>query len=223
MSSKFLPFIKNTSSDTAVFKAVIQRSKGTSYANIATLFAIIIDLGIDKVREKLEKFPEMMTITECLNELISQHTPYVIPKKELSFWAYIMKHYENHNGPQSTPYTREEREVLFAVLAYFKPDSLPLAGFDTDKAPLKKLASFKEFSYDNFNEDVVQISSVLFKTDAPRIGFTCFEELKAFIAVRESDKPNTTIMPILMKLDSNGKLSKAAYAQHHCKTPYEWE
>lgn len=216
MSSKFLPFVTEKSSETAVFKALLQRSKGMSYATISTLYSVIISLGIEKVREKLDSYPEIMGITEKIAEVLSQHEEYVITRTELLFWASILMHVDEKNGVKASPYNDEERSILFSVLSVLKPDKVKNAGFDAD------INRYVEFSKEDFNSEVHETSPVLFVSSAGRVGFTSWEDLKAFIAVNQNRDSKLEVFPVLMRGRSDNT-EQSSYAEQHCNSPYTYK
>ena len=120
MSTVFLPFIKESSSELAVFKAIVQRTKGSTLSTISDLYAIILTLGITEARKKVDSYPAEFTTSAKIKELINEHPQYHIVKNEQTFWACAVVHEEQNTNSDYLQYTPVEREIFFTVVAILK-------------------------------------------------------------------------------------------------------
>lgn len=215
-SAKFLPFITEKSSEISIFKAIIQRTKGSTKSAIADFYSIILTLGINETRNKIDSFSTALTSSGKIKELLSQHPQYHLHKNVQLFWTYV-PYMEKFQNKQAEPFTPEEYEILFSVLAMVKPESLTGSGFVLEK---EKYEVYERFSKESFNIDVCNIDGIkISKKDSDRVGFTCLEEFKAYIAANMNTEKELSILPI--KVGDNAKCNIATYEKHHCRSPYK--
>ena len=211
MAFNFLPFITEKSSDLSVFKAIVQRTKGLSVSNAATLFSLILNKGITEVRVKLDKYPEELTASQKISELLSQHSEYAIPKSSELFWYFVLKNEEKDKN-SSTAITFLERSAMFAVLAFNRTEKLKDAGFDVD------ISFYIDASEESFDANTSELPVLFSSSCEKRIGFTCWEEFKAYVMYR-SDKTKITIMPVFIPIPAED-ITKLDYENSHCSSPY---
>lgn len=215
-SVKFLPFITEKSSEISIFKAIIQRTKGLSKSAIADLYSIILTLGIKETRNKIDSFSKDLTSSDKIKELISQHPQYHLHKNVQLFWTYV-SYMEKFQNKQDKPFAQEEHEILFSVLAIVKPKSLISSGFVLEK---EKYELYERFSKESFNIDICNIDGIkIAENDSDRVGFTCWEEFKAYIASNINTEKELSILPI--KVGDDAKYNAAIYEKHHCRSPYK--
>lgn len=211
----FLPFIKTTSSEEAIFKAIIQRTKGSNVNTVANLFSILLNLGITKARKKIDSYPDNLTMSAKIKELISDNTDVHVQKSETLFWSCAMDFERTSKEPHPL-FSTAELEIFFSVLATCRPKSLPDAGFNIDHA---KYAAFSKQSFDFSVAGIVGVS--ITEKDSERIGFSCWEEFKAYLACIGGSDSNIKIMPVYIQADKRN-ISQAEYENRHCVTPYKW-
>jgi len=209
MSSKFLPFVTPESTEESVFKAIIQRTKDVHHEKILALFSIVISLGIELVRKKFNSLPEKFTATEKIFELITQNPQYSLPKSELLFWKYVVS-LEHHTAKNKS---EELNEIMLVALILFKPLA---AEKHISKINVEK---YKVYSSEEYNPELYKINNFSFSSEYERIGFTCLEELKAYLAFNEESKVPFCFCPV--KINSEKMLpEKLDYETNHCISPY---
>lgn len=211
--STFLPYIKDSSSEEAVFKALIKRAKGSNANTIANLFSIVLNLGIEKTRTKLDSYSSNLTTSAKIKELISDNTDLHVQKSEMLFWACVMDFERTTDEPHPS-FDKDELEIFFSVLVTCKPESLADAGFHVDHA------KYLDCSKQSFDVPVAHIKGVsITEKDAQRTGFSCWEEFKAYLAHISSTETNVKIMPVFIQADIRN-ISQAEYENRHCISPY---
>ena len=215
MSVKFLPFITEKSSEPAIFKAIVQRTKGYSSGTVADLYAIVLNLGIKEARKKVESFPEELTTTEKIKELISQHPQHHVKKSEQLFWSCVMHHEDSNKDSDYDNYSLEEKELMFSTIAICKPENLAGAGFKLGN-DLYKVYANTEFDINTRNIKGIKIA----EDKSERIGFTSWEELKAYVAFNANRETKLTVLPVFMQ-ESRKAITESDYEKNHCTSPYK--
>ena len=213
-STVFLPFITAKSSEEAIFKSIVQRTKGSSSSTIANLFAIVLSIGIDKIRKKLDSYPTNLTTSAKIKELVSDHTEVHIQKSETTFWTYVMR-MEQKSGEAHPIFNKEELRTFFSVLASRKPKALSAAGFGA--VDHKKYLKYSENSFDIGCSSIKNLK--ITEKDSERVGFTCWEEFKTYIAFSLSDDSVTSILPVFIS-NQDRELTAQDYENSHCSSPY---
>lgn len=215
MASKLLPLVSSDASELTIFEAILRRAKGASRSSMSNLFSIILRMGLDAARAKVDSYVGELTAKDRIARLIVEHPQYHTPKKELFFWSFVLKNYQAAADKIYHPnITEEESEVLFSVLAVKNPENLNEAGFDVTDEEIK---AFTAYSKENFNVNVQDLKYVKIKEkDAEFLGFTSMEELKAFVCFKESKAVSLTMLPVSIGTPTLPN----AYEAKHCKSPY---
>tara|TARA_R110000744_G_scaffold170264_2_gene288398 strand:- start:5722 stop:6372 length:651 start_codon:yes stop_codon:yes gene_type:complete len=215
--SKFLPFINENSTEHAVFKAVLQRSKGSSLTALTDLFSVLLGLGIEEARKRIDALPKELTVTNKIKELVANHPQYHIKKSVQLFWSYITDFERRNVGEGFKDYSKTEIEVFVSVLAIRKLERLQELGFQVFT---ESLESYKKYSQEDFNPDVADINGLLItESSSQLLGFVCLEELKAFIATKENTDSVYNFMPVFIDVKRE-ELTEDAYYRNHCVSPY---
>lgn len=212
--SSFLPFIKSSSSEDAIFKAIIQRTKGSPNSALINLFSVVLVIGVEEIRTRIEKMDKNLPTSVKVSEIVAQGTEHHIPNSERKFWEYVSKHYKP-NRPSN--FTTEELAVFLTVLAVHKPESLQSSEFDIGTEKLKKLL---EYSKETCKPGIDDVPGVTITEDSIfRTGFTCWEEFKAYLATKFDTEGNTDVCPVYIKTDSR-VVTDHIYSENHCESPY---
>jgi hypothetical protein len=215
MSTVFLPFITETSSEEAIFKSILQRTKGSNTASIANLFSIVLAIGIKKVREKLDDYPSNLSTTAKIRELVANHHGMHVQKVNIDFWLSVMRFERTSNTPHPV-FSEKDLEIFFSVLAENKPESLEAAGFNIGH---EKYLKFKDSAFDTHAKTFENIK--ITEKDSQRVGFTSWEEFKAFIA-HKSDSPDEIIRVLPVYIDKHlSEVERLDYADKSCVSPYK--
>lgn len=213
MATNFLPFVTSTSSEKAILNAILKRTKGSSYNAIADLFAILMHLGIDQARQKIDNYPANLTTSAKLQEFTSDHREFHTSKSAFSYWSYVLN-MGDVKTPEDTGFSKAEFEVYFCTLASKFPSKLESAGIVID------IEKYKKFEQKDFDMSSAAIKSVVFTNSGKRIGFTSWNEFKAYIASRQNDDAEVLeVMPVHVKKDIS-EVTPADYENLHCVSPY---
>lgn len=213
--SKFLPFITKTSSEEAIFKAILQRTKGSTPSAVINLLSVVLVKGLEYVRGKIDSLDDNLTTSVKVKEVIAQETEHHIPLSEREFWSYVGM----CAMPKLSNFTPYEQKILFIVLATCKPESLSNNGFNISKNVYEKC---KELSKETFDSGITNIPGIVITEEASeRTGFTCWEEFKAFLAVNyyNEDEHIKALFPVFINTDAD-TVSDTTYAENHCVSPY---
>ena len=97
MSNKFLPFITENSSPEAVFKALVQRSKGLSTKELGIIYSALISTGIENVKNYANALPNHVTTNEMYKEIVAKYRQFEIPHEHYSFWCFVLEFYGKTN------------------------------------------------------------------------------------------------------------------------------
>jgi hypothetical protein len=211
MSYNFLPFITEKSSESSIFKAIIKRGKGLTSSQLSNLYALVLIKGINEIRKTLNNESDEFTATERITNLLAQYTEYLIPKSVETYWYFVLKNIDT-TGSNAYDMTFVDRAAMFTTIAIHRPEKLLSAGFkiDADK--------FKYASETAFNILVADTELVFSTNDSTRIGFTCWEEFKAY-TVYHFSAPKYKILPVF--IDKNiSKVNTLDYEDKHCSSPY---
>lgn len=211
--SAFLPFVTETSSEEAIFKAIVQRTKGSNTITIANLFSIVLNLGITKARSKLSSYSDDLSTSAKIKELISDNPDFHVPKNIAVFWSYVMR-FESSNEESHPVFNTEELEIFFTVLATQKPEAFFDAGFNVEHS------KYVKYSDGSFNSGIGSIKGVIITNeDSIRVGFTCWEEFKAYLANRENSEILIRVLPVFIDRDIK-EVNQSTYENQHCANPY---
>lgn len=216
MATSLLPYINENSSETAIFEAILRRAKGATISSISNLFTVILRMGINSARAKVDGYKDALTTKDKLVKLVSEYPQYHLPKNEVLFWSFFMRNMESVSGiKHHEDYERAECEVLFSVLAITNPVALEDAGFDISK---EVLFSCLEYSKEDFNIKTRDMKSVqITQKDSEILGFSGFEEFKAFVCFRECYNLPTKVFPVEVKIP----FKESAYTAKYCSSPYK--
>ena len=211
--SSFLPFIKETSSEDAIFKAILKRAKGSSFSAISNLLSVVLSAGIESIRAKIDNLDDNLTTSAKVSEVVAQESIHHIPQSSREYWNYVSKYFK----PKTTDFTDAENEIFFTVLAAKKPESLEKNGFIVEPELLKKLTKYSDESADLGIRSIsgIEISS----EDSQRIGFTCWVEFKAFLAMKSTTNTVIKIIPTYIKTSAS-VVTDHIYSENHCVSPY---
>ena len=212
--STFLPFIKETSSEDVVFKAILKRTKGSATSALTNLFSVVLGAGIENVRTKIDSLDDNLATSAKVAEVVAQETEYHIPQSERSFWSYVAKYYMPKT-PRNL--TNTELEIFFTVIAVHRPENLAVNGFVIESNLLEKLV---EFSKETCEPGIADVPGVAITEKSEfRTGFTCWEEFKAFLAMISNDEVETEVSPVYIKTASD-VVTAHIYSENHCISPY---
>jgi len=212
MSAVFLPFITNSSSEEAIFKALIKQKYGISEDAVIRIFSHIVIIGIDVMRTKINSCNKNETMEMKLNKIVNAYPEYAIPKTTSKFWKYVMYLTDKDNNYFPTC-SSEDKITLFTVLAIYAPDKLKKYIDTTD---------IHKYSEESFDEYVKYLECIKVKEhDSKRIGFTCWEEFKAYVAISslKEDKEPDPICPVFIRTDAT-LTREYLYKHEHCSSPY---
>jgi len=196
MSSKFLPFITNNSKPDILFSALLKRSKDISFTEMVTIFSTITCIGIEEIREKLEKLPENDNpATYAFSYILSSYHQFKIPIKELYFWDCYLHLYDVSDLKiKKENYTASEVSLMLACLANFAPNKLEDIGFlGLDPSTLV------EFSRTSFDIPLKKLKNLKIKENGTKLAFSSLEEFKAYVADKELSENKENINPIFIE------------------------
>ncbi len=209
----FLPFIKESSSEEAIFKALLQRTKGSTTKALTNLFSVVLSVGIESVRTKMDSLGHHIPNSNKLSQVVAQETKYHIPQSERTYWSYVAKHVL----PEVSNFSKDDLTVFFTVLAVVRPETLAINNIIISTTRYEKL---KEFSKEEFDPGIASVKNVDITEDSNfRVGFTCWEEFKAFLAMKTDNKTDTKVLPAYIKTDAS-TITAHIYAENHCASPY---
>ncbi len=212
-NATFLPFIKNTSSAEAVFKAILKRTKGSSNSALSNLLSVVLMLGVEEVRAKIDRMDDNLTTSAKVADLVAQEIQHHIPQAEREFWEFASKHMNlKVKGLDSA-----ELEIFFTVLATHKPQELETSGCGIAPYTYERLVSHAK---EDYNTDIDEVPGVKICEDhGVRVGFTCWEEFKAYLAIKASDENITEVCPVYIKTAAD-PVTAHIYSENHCSSPY---
>ena len=210
--STFLPFITKTSSEETIFKAILQRTKGSTNSAISNLFSVVLMDGIENVRSKMDDMQGSMTTSAKIKDVVSQSTEHHIPQSERTFWSYVLL-----NLPRDTSnFSINDQKIMFAVLAVYKPEQLSYNGYVLSPELLKKC---KEYSGELLDIGINAVPGIKITEKAEeRVGFTSWEEFKAFLAVNYYNEDTKNLSPAF--IDSDEEVPSQIYSENHSTSPY---
>lgn len=211
--AKFLPFINESSSISFLFKGIIQRSKGSSYKTIANLLSVIISLGIETTRTILDGYSKDLTTSEQLDRLMKEYPQHHIEKEALDYWGCVLEHYLKNKKQKHPIFEPVNLKIFFTVLVCKAPDKLVEEGFTFDIKP------FLKFANSDFDLTTNELERVYFDNTGKKLGFSCWQEFKAFIAFYENSDEHIIVMPV--KIDAEPLIiTPADYKTNKCESPY---
>ena len=216
MSNKFLPFVTNKSSADSIFKALILRSKGLSTRKITIVYSAILVLGIDKIKVKVSKLPEELSLTKILDELIKSYPQFEIAESEANFWNHVANFFGKENFKGSENYTNADISIMFSSLAVHSPQRLKEINYSfyTD--------TLTDWSKNSFDTEIDSLEQINFSSDYVRVGFRSFTEFKAYLALTISYGSSLlNICPVF--IDSSHSDDASKYRINNCFSPYEEE
>jgi hypothetical protein len=212
----FLPFITKNSPEEVVFKAILQRTKGSTETAVFNLFTTVIIAGIDKVRADMNNLgSEFLTTSEKVAQVVSQVSAYHVSKNERKFWAFAKKYVKT----KTKSITEEQQQLFFTVLAVHKPESLKSNGYEIKESLYKKLLEVSKEEYDLNISDIENV--IISNNDLFRVGFTCWEEFKAYIATKSDKEITTEVYPVYIKSSKSTQPTSITYSENHCAPPYK--
>lgn len=215
MTTSLLPFITEKSSDAAIFKAIVQRTKGSSVMAITNLFSVIQHMGIKGARVKVDSYHSDLTTKDKLAELVAEHPAFHIPKSEGLFWSCVMRNEQVLNPVEHYPqYSTEERAILFSVLAVVSATKLEKTEFALSFDKHKKYSEYQKESFDVNLRDLKFVK--ITEKESKRLGFSSIEEIKAFVAFNEIEERVINVFPVQV----GTSFSVAEYTKKHCDSPY---
>ena len=211
MSNKFLPFITENSTPEAVFKALVQRSKGLSTKELSIIYSALLSTGIDNVKNYANSLPNHVTTNEMYREIVAKYRQFEIPYELHSFWCFVLEFYGKTKIKNYENYEDNELATLLSCICENKPELAPEIGFDWD---ISALNQYKEQDADINLED---ISHLAFTTDGVRVGFLSFLEFKVFVATRQftSSNRDEKFFPIYINT-THKKVTPTDYIERHC-------
>ena len=215
MSSKFLPFITESSNLNSVFKALVQRSKGVSSRDLGIIYTALLKFGIDKIKTFVDTLPSNLSANDVFSNIITNYKQHEIPINEMNYWGCVLLNYGLTNVANKNGYSSKELSVYFAVIASVKPQSLININFIWD---VELLTKFSPGSYDCM---ISEMPHIKFSPDAKKIGFITACELKAFIAswLSEGNEGMLEFMPVLIDIPF-GDVTDEDYKNRNCQRPY---
>jgi len=211
--SNFLPFIKKTSSEEAIFKAILQRTKGSTSSALTNLFSVVLAVGVENLRTKIDSLDDNLTTSAKVAEIIAQETQHHVPQSEREFWSHVAKYVM----PKNSNFSTQEMKTFFTVIAVHKPENLQKNGFGISSSLQRKLT---EFSKESYEPSITGVPGIEISEDSSeRIGFTCWEEFKAFLAIKSSDETTIKVSPAYIKTNAD-IVTDHIYSENHCVSPY---
>jgi len=211
--SSFLPFIKKTSSEESIFKAILQRTKGSSTTALTNIFSVVLGAGVENVRAKIDSLDDNLTTSAKISEVVAQETEHHIPLAEREFWLHASK----YNTEKTSNFTKTEQEIYLTVLAVHSPNKLIEAGFLLFS---EKYENLKEYSKETCELGINDVPGVSITEDSKfRTGFTCWEEFKAYLAMKADSEGDTKVSPVFIKTTATD-VTAHIYAENHCLSPY---
>lgn len=207
---KFLPFITSNSSPEFIFKSIIQRSKGYKTKSLSIVYGAILGVGIEQVKSYVSTLPTNLNSKAIMDRVVSNFPQYAITNGEIAFWKAVCQIYGVENFNLSSKYTLEELATMIAVMNIHSPQSIKELSF-TWELPV-------DIHKANFDCEVKSYESFIqFNSKGDRIGFSSFNELKAFCYAR-SVKPDSdliSIHPVLVAM-SEGEYLDEAHKRLNC-------
>lgn len=213
--SNFLTFIKESSSEEAIFKAILQRSKGSKSSSVINIFSVVLSVGIEAVRDEIEKLDKNISTSEKIKQVVAQLSLHHIPNSKRIFWSHIAEYVM----PKQSNFTKEEQKMMFVALVVCRPESVGDNNFEISTATLE---TYKDFSEESFDAGIVSVPGVVItEEESDRVGFTSWEEFKAFLAVSSngSNESIKSVFPTFLGVASSD-LSPQVYAENRCESPY---
>jgi hypothetical protein len=216
MSNKFLPFITDTSNPEAIFKSIIQRSKGLSERDIVVIYSSVVFLGISKIKSFISTLNAGLSSAEVLNAIAARYRQYEVPVEKFDYWKYILLNYGKAKIKHHEKYSLQELTIMLVSLVNISQDKLKEIGFN------QNVELLSQFETESFNWKVDALLSTKFTPKAERVGFTSFTEFRAFVAYREENANSSLreIYPVYIKIDSK-HITLEHYKDYRCIPPYE--
>lgn len=213
MSYKLLPFINENSSDIVIFKTILKRSKDLASTQIMYLYSCLLHKGIDATRKAFSTYPKNTALSLIIDTEIAQNNTYVVPKTVELYWFFVLKHYEKDDkSPDGMAVL--DKSLMLTSLILFKQESLKASGFTFD------VNRYIEMSNQNYDIPTEEIKGLTFKsTNATAVGFTCWEEFKAYVA-HLLGTVSAAITPVYIGKHTSGMTEEEKYKFHLCNSPY---
>jgi len=170
MTSRFLPFVSEDTPITTVYKKLLEGGKGVPNRTTLSLTASIYFLGIEKVREELNKLNEVSWVTKYF-VFIEQN-----PKFEITREVFLYLHNLSQYVSETEMAILKEQKTSLAIAYIYS-----IFG-DSKESPID-LGVFNNLRYlremDTTIKDFHSLN--LFKDDAAKLPVNSKEDLKAYI------------------------------------------
>ena len=212
--ANFLPFVDENSEE-SILKTILKRSKGSRDAVTAHIFATVLKLGVDVCRKEMDLYSKDTTMTEKIQRLLNENPDTIINATSIEYWSCIMN-FVRTNNQKHPVFNQSELEVFFAVLAITRPEKLTFGVLPSE------LSTYTEFSSKDFNAKVDFIPNVkLTGESSTRVGFTSWEEFKAYLAILNCDGSSRNILPVFINT-ARHDTTVNTYIMNGCESPYVW-
>ena len=121
--AKFLPFVVASSTPLHIFQTLVTRSKGMNDVLVASIFYLVVDKGIAKVRESAKDIPDM-DLDKVYETLITQYPSYRISNENYSRVQNLGDHIELWHpdtvSAELKDYGTSDQMIFLMVMAILK-------------------------------------------------------------------------------------------------------
>ncbi|WAK44673.1 hypothetical protein vBAmePPT11V19_00047 [Alteromonas phage vB_AmeP_PT11-V19] len=197
MSVKFLPFITDTSSPLAVFKSLVQRSKGLSNKEITAIYNAVLTLGVEEVKERVSKFTPETPPNEVYHKLADHYADMAVSTNKIAFTENLINFCTDKRLKDTSSYSLQEYACMLSTLIFNHQGKVKTLGLED--------LDFERISVVEYLDRPVDyaVSSLLycrFTKEGTRTGFYSRAEFYAFVFFQEFvvEQP-VSILPVAME------------------------
>ncbi len=120
MANKFLPFIVEKSTPLHIYQTLLSRSKGMNYGLIASIFRMVLGVGISDLRKYVNTLPEL-PLEKLYQELLDHYSTYrtddELMKVFINLHEYMKPEDMDRMDPDLAEFEPKDILIFFMVLA----------------------------------------------------------------------------------------------------------
>ena len=120
MANKFLPFVVEKSTPLHIFETLLSRSKGMNTSLIASVFNVVLKVGIGELRQFVKTLPDMPLDT-VYEEVVQRHSNHRVSDTDIKFFQglgnYFTEKEHDHIVAELREHEFNDVMLFFVVLA----------------------------------------------------------------------------------------------------------
>jgi len=218
--SKFLPFVTDTSSPLAIFKALLQRSKGLKSVQVASIYTAVLRHGIEEVRKVAERVSQSESANSVFKAVAVHFSTQAPDKSLIDFVGYTT--FFNRNVPKDLQdfYIKDYALLVTCLMKEEMSHTWNELEIPFDMTVLRE-------SYENMEGEISGPFKI--SKEGERVGFHSIEQLAAFLTKlsnkKSGDVPvvfNPVRIAAEKELIKGYELHSSVYESNNCITPFDF-